>query len=334
MSKINVGSALASLDIGQKITAYTGVVLTAEDADGNKVEYSAGDSSGYVLEVSDPVGTQQTANDIFNALSCRGATYQAFQASTVHIDPSFELGDTVTANSTDAVIWATKMDYGRQMAPNLGAPLDEEIDHEFPYVSKQEREFTREIAKEKEYTRAQLAITATQIAAKVSKTGGTSSSFGWTLTDHDWTLKSNGSTVLKADSSGLSVSGHITATSGTIGGVSINNGVLSGISHINIAAGGVRGGEGGNLAAGSGSYGISTYNTNSGINTNLGYGASYGLATGAWSGAYDSWFTASTVRAASQFVYGSTTVSWRSAVVKGATGNDVTLYYLGEAIGG
>lgn len=322
LSKITVGTALKSLDLGQSISAYTGVVLHAENADGNSVEFTAGNTNGYVLEVSCPVGSQEMADAIYASLALRGATYQSFQAESVHIDPAFELGDSLTANNTDAVIWATKMPYGRLMAPALGAPLEEEIDHEAPYKTKQEREFSRE----KEYTRAQLAITATQISAKVSKTGGDPSSFGWVLTDHDWTLTSNNSTVLKVTSTGLQVSGSgtfsgtITATAGVIGGVRIENGVLSGI----------RGGSDGNLADAT----LSNWNMESGINTNLGYGASYGVATNAWTGAFNNWFTAGTVRAASQFVYGATTVSWRSAVVKGATGNDVTINYLGEAIGG
>ncbi len=62
---------------------------------------------------------------------------------------------------------------------------------------------------------------ATDITAKVGKTGGTSSSFGWTLTDSQWTLQSNNETVLKANSSGLEVSGKVTASSGTIGGWTI-----------------------------------------------------------------------------------------------------------------
>ena len=321
MSKIDVGTALKSLDIGQSISAYTGVVLHAENSDGNSVEFTAGDTSGYVLEVSCPTGSQEMADAIYASLALRGATYQSFQAETVHIDPAFELGDSLTANNTDAVIWATKMPYGRLMAPSLGAPLEEEIDHEAPYKTKQEREFSRE----KEYTRAQLAITATQISAKVSKTGGDPSSFGWVLTDHDWTLTANNSTVLKATSEGLEVRGKITATSGTIGGVTIRNGVLSGITSTNIAAGGIVGGETGSLSHES----LSTWNMNGGIQTNLGYGASYGLATTQGSGSRPSYFSSGILYAANafqcpgSFQVGTTFVSLKSTTVGGTTINYV-----------
>ncbi|MBR6710798.1 MAG: hypothetical protein IKI81_04635 [Selenomonadaceae bacterium] len=295
------------------------MVLHAENADGNSVEFTAGNTNGYVLEVSCPVGSQEMADAIYASLALRGATYQSFQAESVHIDPAFELGDSLTANSTDAVIWATKMPYGRLMAPALGAPLEEEIDHEAPYKTKQEREFSRE----KEYTRAQLAITATQISAKVSKTGGDPSSFGWVLTDHDWTLTSNNSTVLKATSAGLEVSGHITATSGTIGGVTIRNGVLSGITSTNIAVGGITGGEGGSIE----SAGLTTWNMAGGINTNLNYGAAYGLATTQGSGSYPNVFNCNNLVHHGRFM----SVGGSVCQLLTKTIDGVTITYLGNA---
>ena len=69
--------------------------------------------------------------------------------------------------------------------------------------------------------------TATQISAKVSKTGGDPSSFEWNLTDSSWKLKSKGSTVLNATASGVEITGKITATSGEIGGFTIEDGYLS-----------------------------------------------------------------------------------------------------------
>lgn len=273
-NKINVGLALKNLDIGKEITGFGGVILHAGKTDeGQDIEYTAGDlsgNSGYVLETENPIGTQEMANAIFASLLLRGATYRAFTANTVHIDPAFEVGDGITANDTDAVIWSARMNFGRQTAPNLGAPFDEEIDHEFQFVPKQEREFLREA----EYTRSRFAITATEISAKVSKEGGDPSSFGWTLTDHDWTLYSNGQTVLKATSAGIEVNGTITATAGVIGGVRIENGVLSGITDTNIAQYGISGGDYGSILGES----ITDYNVTQAINSGVGYGALYGAA--------------------------------------------------------
>ena len=83
---------------------------------------------------------------------------------------------------------------------------------------------------------SRITANANQITAKVSKTGGSSSTFGWTLNDSSWTLYSGSKTVLKATSSGIEITGKITATSGyignessgfTIGSKAIYNGVTS-----------------------------------------------------------------------------------------------------------
>lgn len=62
--------------------------------------------------------------------------------------------------------------------------------------------------------------------------------------------------------------------SGTIGGLTLENGTIKGIRDANIAAGGISGGSGGSIASAS----ITDWNTSSGINTNLGYGAAFGAA--------------------------------------------------------
>lgn len=66
--------------------------------------------------------------------------------------------------------------------------------------------------------RADLQIQSTQIEARVTKTGGTDATFSWSLTADGFILKSNNTTVFQCNSTGINVSGSITATSGYIGG--------------------------------------------------------------------------------------------------------------------
>ena len=70
-----------------------------------------------------------------------------------------------------------------------------------------------------------LTQTTTTIAAnvenKADKEGGTTSSFGWKLTTSGFYLYSNGSTVMSVTSAGLTVSGAITATSGSLSNLTI-----------------------------------------------------------------------------------------------------------------
>ncbi len=71
-----------------------------------------------------------------------------------------------------------------------------------------------------EQTTTSLSAT---VATKVGQTGGASSSFGWSLTSSGFYLYSNSSTVMSVTSSGLTISGKITASSGTIGGFTIGS---------------------------------------------------------------------------------------------------------------
>jgi len=70
---------------------------------------------------------------------------------------------------------------------------------------------------------SKITQNANEITAKVSSTGGTASSFAWSLTTSGFTLTSNSSQVMKVTSSGLEVVGKITATSGSIGNLTITD---------------------------------------------------------------------------------------------------------------
>lgn len=66
---------------------------------------------------------------------------------------------------------------------------------------------------------SEIEQNASAISAKVSKTyGNSSSSFGWSLTASGFYLYSDATTVMKVTSSGLEVTGTITALDGSIGG--------------------------------------------------------------------------------------------------------------------
>ena len=71
-----------------------------------------------------------------------------------------------------------------------------------------------------EQTTSSLSAT---VATKVNAEGGSTSSFGWKLTSSGFYLYASSATVMSVTSSGLSVSGSITATSGTIGGFTIGS---------------------------------------------------------------------------------------------------------------
>lgn len=330
---------MRTLDVGKLQAAYTGVIVhSGQTEDGQSIDYSVGNDAGSVLEVTIPNGSMALASALLAKLKLRGYRYQPFEADGAIADPSIEIGDNITANGVPSIVMGINTNHSRLMASTLKAPFDEEVNHEWTYEPRSERQFKRESA----YTRSRLTVNeneitaevvrasnsentlsgritvasnaitaevirataaegtlrssiqvnadsitaeayratasegtlrssiqvnadnitaevtratgaegtlrsdiqlnadnitaevtratnaegslssritqnATDITAKVSKSGGSSSTFAWTLTDSSWTLTSNGTDVLKATSSGIEVTGKITATSGYIG---------------------------------------------------------------------------------------------------------------------
>lgn len=288
MSNINLNQDMQILEVGLKQAVFTGVLLHAgQNAKGEAIDYLAGTDTN-VLEVTVPNGTKAIAQTILDGLKKRGYRYQPFNSERTITDPAIEIGDNVTANGTKAVVMGYDITHSRLMAPTLRAPYDEEVNHEFKFETRSERNFRRESA----YTRSRLSINADNIEAKVSKIDGNETSFGWRLESDHWDLFSNGTTVLHATKDGIEVKGRITATSGYIGtessgfeigsryirnGMSSlsdtqNNGIYIGTDGISLGGGKFKVDSFGNLTASSGTFtgnvyaGNIKYGTENGIN--------------------------------------------------------------------
>lgn len=232
MSDISISKTNSkNIFLGKKSNVVSGVSLyVGQSDDGSEIIYEAGDSTGLVLNVSTPVGTQAMAENILSALKLRGFQYQAFNSTTL-LDPATEIGDTASVNAENAVIYSIDTPHSPLMTANVSAPYEEEINNEYQYESKQERTFRRQIGE----VRATLSIQADEIAAKVSATGGDNQSFGWSMTTAGMFWYANGSEIMRATKNGLKVTGEIVATSGNIGGATIVNGVLT-VENANIGS--------------------------------------------------------------------------------------------------
>ncbi len=166
MSNIDLAQTMQSLETGRKISAFTGVVVHAgQDGNGNEINYSAGDTTGFVLDIDNPIGTQRMADTVLAGLKQRGIVYNPFTADRVLIDPSAEIGDGVTVNGTDSVILSLDTRFGHSMYADAAAPFDEEVDHEFKYEPKTFRQFKRESA----YVRSRITQTESQISLEVAR---------------------------------------------------------------------------------------------------------------------------------------------------------------------
>lgn len=166
MSKINLGKTMSSLEVGLKQAAFTGVILHAgQDESGNAIDYLAGNTNGNTLELDIPDGTKAMAQMVLDGLQKRGYQYQPFESGRTVTDPAVEIGDNVSANGTNSVVMGMSLTHSRLMAPTLKAPFDEEVNHEFKFESRTQRQFKRESA----YTRSRLTINADNIAAEVAR---------------------------------------------------------------------------------------------------------------------------------------------------------------------
>lgn len=221
---------------------YSKVVIIVSD----EIEYTAGNDMGRTMRLTCPWGTPEMAQNILE--SVRGFQYQPYTAEGAIVDPAVELGDGATANNIYGGVYTSKIKFGPMLTATVAAPEDEEINHEYPYKSKPNKEITREAKQLRaemrvqadritmevnerksavEQLTAQLQIQAGLIEARVTKTGGDASSFGWALDDSSWRLQANSRDVLLATKNGLEVYGKITATSGKIGGFDIQSNYMS-----------------------------------------------------------------------------------------------------------
>lgn len=237
-----LGRRMRSFTSSPQFDGFSKVTIVVSD----EIEYSAGSDLGRTLQLTCPWGTPEMAQNILE--SVRGFQYQPYTAEGAILDPAAELGDGITANNVYGGIYTQKVKFGPLLTATVSAPEDEEINHEYPYKSKPNKEITREAKMLRaemriqadritlevndrksavEQLTAQLQVQAGLIEAKVSKTGGNASSFGWVLDDSSWTIQGNSRDILKATKNGLEVYGKITATSGKIGGFDILSNFLS-----------------------------------------------------------------------------------------------------------
>ena len=214
----NLGKQITELDVAPHLGTYTGVEIIVDE----KRSYSAGDNSGRVITIQNPWGTKAMAENILASL--RGFTYKPYTATGALLDPAAEIGDGVTMRQLYSGLYKITRRYSPLMSAEISAPQDEEIDHEYPYESTQDRQITRKFSA----IESEFILQSDKIEAKVSKTSPDGqTSFSWSLLDDRWEVKNGNTTVFKITSSGAEVRGKITATSGAIGGFNIGTSAIT-----------------------------------------------------------------------------------------------------------
>ena len=316
----NLLRRVKSLDISPEQPAYSGVVIFAgQDEEGNNIEYSAGDRTGTVLEITNEWGSQAQADAIYQKI--RGFKYQPYRATGSQLDPSVEIGDAVAVSDIYGGVFSKTTAFGRHIRTDLEAPSKEEVEHEFQIQSSTDRRFERftrsvraslsvnasQIAAEVEdrkaaddLLRATLNIHAQEIEAKVYKEGGDDASdFWWKLLSTGWDAGTGSKTVFAVKKTGAYVDGEIRATSGKIGGFDIQSNYLSyngqtwggtNTTGAYIGQSGIQLGKNfkvdmqGNLTASSGTFSGNVYAGNIKYGDSAGYLSGSGISSGSISG--------------------------------------------------
>ena len=297
---INILQRAENVEIAPLFNTYSKVILNIDD----ETQASSGSGSGRTLELDNPLfGSQAVAAKMLQRL--RGYQYQPYRAQGALVDPAAEMGDAISVNDVYGGIYTRERNFSRLMITDVSAPNDEEINHEYKYETPTERKLKREM----EDVRATFSIQNDKIEARVSKIGGNNSSFGWVLTDSGHIWYSGSRQVMKVSSSGLEITGKITATTGFIGNgsqgfqissrslfngmTSLNdsthNGVYIGVDGIALGRGNFKVDASGNLTARRGTFGSLTVDSGgsssysgrlSGCGGSVSSGLSYGSGGG------------------------------------------------------
>lgn len=133
-----VNYAAMDITIGQKTSAYSKVVLVNADGD----EFSSGTDEGMTLRVDLPWATQSDADNLLAKFA--GRRYQSYTARDSFVSPDADLGEMVRVAGVKSSILNKRTEFGRQISSTISAPGEEELDHEYEYVTRVDREAQRQ----------------------------------------------------------------------------------------------------------------------------------------------------------------------------------------------
>ena len=155
--QVFIGQNAGGLETAPQLDPVTKVILLVDDEN----YYEAGTDTGRTLEVTCPYGSQAMANSILASLS--GYQYQPAQATDALMDPAAEFGDAITVDGVYTVIADMGITFDALMTSDVGAPGQEEIESEYPYLSQQTTEANRKLAE----TRSLISKTSEEIKLEV-----------------------------------------------------------------------------------------------------------------------------------------------------------------------
>ena len=165
MSDFYVGNRATSFSEFPEYNEYTRVSLYY---DSETLKATVGNDTGREMVLVSPFlptstsDCEKLAQNILNKLS--GFNYQPFKATGAELDPSADLGDTLTVGGIESFIGQLDTTFNQAFISDINTPSGDDIEHEYPYVSQEQRKVEREIAT----TRSLITTTANEIRLEVS----------------------------------------------------------------------------------------------------------------------------------------------------------------------
>lgn len=158
-NKYRVGQRAASFETYSEVGPITGIALLLDEDN----EIRAGSDEGYVMEIDCPYGTQEMANALLVKLA--GKSYLGYHADGAELDKGAELGDGIEVGGIYSMLAYRKVDFGPGHLSEISASGENEVDHEYPYVSQETGKIERNLAT----TRSLITKTSEEILLKVEE---------------------------------------------------------------------------------------------------------------------------------------------------------------------
>lgn len=155
---VYVGTRVSDVNTSPQFDVYSKVIINID----NDTYVVAGNDSGRTLEIDNPFGTQQMAENVLDRL--RGYRYQPYEAGDALINPAAEIGDTVETATSYGGLFSRSKTFGRLMQADISAPCDEEVNHEYQFESPSERQYKRQVGDIK----ASIILTNNRIESEVA----------------------------------------------------------------------------------------------------------------------------------------------------------------------
>lgn len=220
-----IGTKAGGLETSPQFEPISKIILLVDSEN----YYEAGNDTGRTLEITCPYGTQAMANNLLSSLG--GYAYQPATASDALIDPAAELGDAVTVGGVYTVLAQMDTTFDSLMTADIGAPGQEEIESEYPYVSQQQSETDRKIAQ----TYSEINKTSEEIGLRVQGVENQYAELkvtvaGVTVTGPDGSTMINGGKVTtdELEVNAANIKGQLTASQINTNGLTVNAANITG----------------------------------------------------------------------------------------------------------